>query len=227
MKCPKCNSIIPNDSVFCENCGAKVVDDYLKDNMGNRNPNKKRNLFYLVFCVVILVFLITIFAIIQGNRNVENSGKLSVETMYDQGFVDLGLPSGTLWKNRNEEGIFTYDEAFKLFGNELPTEDQWQELLSKCDWEWTGGGFTVTGPNGLSISIPSINSCDCDGNVWENEGRVSYWSSTSRELLNEAGEKQICKFVFDFDSVNEYRLSYFSPCYSFPVRVVHEKTNIN
>ena len=33
-------------------------------------------------------------------------------------FVDLGLPSGTLWAEKNEEGYFTYDEAMKLFNKE-------------------------------------------------------------------------------------------------------------
>ena len=40
------------------------------------------------------------------------------------GYVDLGLPSGTLWKDKNEEGgFYTYDQAVSKFGNKLPTKD--------------------------------------------------------------------------------------------------------
>ncbi|HJJ45480.1 MAG TPA: hypothetical protein O0Y17_00165 [Methanocorpusculum sp.] len=44
------------------------------------------------------------------------------------GYVDLGLPSGTLWKDKNESGgFYTYDEAMKAFGNNLPTMEQFEE----------------------------------------------------------------------------------------------------
>ena len=44
-----------------------------------------------------------------------------------EGYVDLGLPSGTLWKNANEGGddaLYTYDEAVSMFGDKLPTKEQ-------------------------------------------------------------------------------------------------------
>lgn len=76
-----------------------------------------------------------------------------------QGFVDLGVPSGTLWKNKNEtgghDGFYTYDEAMSKFGNELPTKEQFEELKSSCNWTWTGNGYKVTGPSGASITLPA------------------------------------------------------------------------
>ena len=45
------------------------------------------------------------------------------------GYTDLGLPSGTKWKNFNATGFYTYDEAVSKFGNRLPTKEQWEELL--------------------------------------------------------------------------------------------------
>ena len=96
------------------------------------------------------------------------------------GFVDLGLPSGTLWKNSNEGGDYTrytYDEAVRKFGNKLPTKQQLEELKNKCTWTWTGSGYKVTGPNGESITLPAAGYRDCDGDVGL-VGKGGYcWSS--------------------------------------------------
>lgn len=48
-------------------------------------------------------------------------------------YVDMGLPSGTLWASENEEGYFTFDEAVEKFGNSLPARWQFCELAENCD----------------------------------------------------------------------------------------------
>ena len=79
-----------------------------------------------------------------------------------QGWVDLGLPSGTLWKDKNEEGgFYTYDQAMAKFGNSLPTREQLEELKSSCRWTWRGNGYDVEGPNGNSIFFPTYGSLGC------------------------------------------------------------------
>lgn len=97
-----------------------------------------------------------------------------------QGLVDLGLPSGTLWKDKNEEGFYTFDQAVSKFGSKLPTYNQLVELTKSCQWTWTGSGYKVVGPNGESIFLPAAGYYDC--NTW-NDGYVDscghYWSSTS------------------------------------------------
>lgn len=70
-------------------------------------------------------------------------------------YIDLGLPSGTLWKDANEEGYYTYINAVETFGKQLPTKEQWVELKDKCKWEWLNNGYKVTGPNGKSIFLPA------------------------------------------------------------------------
>ena len=96
-------------------------------------------------------------------------------------YVDLGLPSGTLWKNSNEGGDnarYTYDEAVSRFGNKLPTKQQLEELKNKCTWTWTGSGYKVIGPNGNSIYLPAAGYRICNGDV-SSVGRFgNYWSST-------------------------------------------------
>ena len=104
------------------------------------------------------------------------------QELLSQGLVDLGLPSGTLWKNANEGGDnarYTYDEAVRRFGNKLPTKQQLEELKNKCTWTWTGNGYKVTGPNGESITLPAAGDRDCNGAVRSVGTIGDCWSSTS------------------------------------------------
>ncbi|MCQ2266038.1 MAG: hypothetical protein MJZ46_08400, partial [Bacteroidales bacterium] len=94
------------------------------------------------------------------------------------GYVDLGLHSGTLWKDKNEEGgFYTYDQAMSKFGNELPTKEQCEELVSSCKWAWTGNGYKVTGPSGASITLPAAGYRN-GSNVYYVGSIGYYWSST-------------------------------------------------
>ena len=94
-------------------------------------------------------------------------------------YVDLGLPSGTLWKKDNEAGDFyTYDQAMAKFGNSLPTKVQFEELKSSCRWTWTGNGYRVEGPNGQSIVLPAAGYRECSGSVYSVGAGGDYWSST-------------------------------------------------
>lgn len=84
-----------------------------------------------------------------------------------QGYVDLGLPSGTLWKDKNEDVFYTYDEAELKFRNELPTFEQCEELVKNCIWQWEQVGYKIVGPNGNYIFLPAA------GQEY-NEGNISY-----------------------------------------------------
>ena len=66
-------------------------------------------------------------------RLVTDKEKGEVAPAIPAGYVDLGLPSGTLWKEQNEiDGFCTYEQAMALFGNDLPTKEQWEELILSC-----------------------------------------------------------------------------------------------
>jgi len=99
-----------------------------------------------------------------------------------QGYVDLGLPSGTLWKEENETGgLYTYDQALAKFGNDLPTKDQYEELLSSCRWTWIENGYLGEGPNGETITLLAAGYRDCGDSVSSVNDICStgiYWSST-------------------------------------------------
>ena len=125
-------------------------------------------------------------AYVDGYRNGYNDRDCQI-TKEDIDVHDLGLPSGTLWKNANEGGdstLYTYDEAVSMFGEKLPTLEQLEELDNECTWTWTGHGYKVTGSNGNSIYLPAAGYRYCDGDVGYVGAYGYYWSSTPIDSEN-------------------------------------------
>ena len=114
-----------------------------------------------------------------GTNVTDRGGSVSSSSVEDStGYTDLGLPSGTIWKNFNATGFYTSDEAVSQFGNRLPTKKQWDELKAECQWSWNGSGYKITGPNGNSIVLPASGYRYCDGSVDSVGSDGGYWSST-------------------------------------------------
>lgn len=85
------------------------------------------------------------------------------------GFIDLGLPSGTLWSAQYEPCKYSFNLAMMLYGDAIPSKKQCKELTDHCTWtainkEGETEGYIVTGKNGNSIYIDR-----------------SFWSSTTDE----------------------------------------------
>ena len=126
--------------------------------------------------------------------------------------VDLGLPSGTLWKDKNEEGgFYTYEQAVSKFGNRLPTREQLEELKNSCRWTWMGSGYRVTGPNGNSIVLPAAGDRYCNGSLDYVGSNGRYWSSTPYDSGYAWG------LSFSSGKVNMY---YSLRCHGLSVRLV-------
>lgn len=92
-------------------------------------------------------------------------------------YVDLGLPSGTLWKATTEDGFYTYSNAVAKFDKGLPTKAQIEELEKYCVWErgWsyeTSKGCTDTGKNGNQIFFPASGYRDRNTRQLHSEGMV-------------------------------------------------------
>ena len=84
-------------------------------------------------------------------------------------YVDLGLPSGTLWSSdyvRTDNGNAVYVTKKNSVDYEIPTFEQWKELIDECKWKqmseknWTEGGFyhwhdwaICLGPNGNKVTF--------------------------------------------------------------------------
>ena len=114
----------------------------------------------------------------QERIRVEQEKQERIARLKAQGLIDLGLPSGTLWKDKNEEGgFYTYEQAVSRFGSGLPTKEQLKELKNSCKWTWNGNGYKVTGPNGNSIVLPASGYRYCSGDVGSVGSYGGYWSS--------------------------------------------------
>ena len=76
-----------------------------------------------------------------------------------------------------------YDAATANWGSgwRMPTKEELEELVDKCDWEWTrqGGcnGYKLTGPNGNSIFLPAAGWRYGSSLLSAGDGG-RYWSST-------------------------------------------------
>lgn len=97
-------------------------------------------------------------------------------------YVDLGLPSGTLWATKyesigNNDIIYTYDEVQNL---NIPTKEQVEELLKYCKIKYVyKTGYKVflrlliLGPNGNSIEFNVTGYKGVDSIEYEEE--VYFW----------------------------------------------------
>lgn len=102
-----------------------------------------------------------------------------------EGFIDLGLPSGTCWAQPSTS-LYSYEDAKSLINNtgvSLPTTAQYQELIDKCKWRWIGTGFRVTGPNGNSLFFAANGAEFGDGSKAKKGKRGYYWTSDAYFIL--------------------------------------------
>lgn len=131
--------------------------------------------------VVVVLLLLAVLAWL-----LLSAGGYRKRTMLES-WVDLGLPSGRLWKSVNEDDIYTFDEAVEKFGDELPSAEDWEELFEHCMWirVWIRKGVIVAGPNGNSIFFPV-------GKFYDKEFRKNsiFWSSTDN------GDKESGRVVY-------------------------------
>lgn len=138
----------------------------------------KKHYLFVMMCFLSL----TMFAQQQENQTAK--------------YVDLGLPSGTQWRESNERGYYSYEQAINRFGNKVPEQWQWQELISNCEWIWKDGGYKVIGKNGKSLFLPAQGMLDGGSYVHSDCGL--YWSSTSRWYN---GYDQIYRLGFSWNEI--------------------------
>lgn len=92
-------------------------------------------------------------------RLVTDKDKGEILPVAPEGYVDLGLPSGTIWKENNDGGNNQlYDDLVLKYSNDLPSRSQFIELMDLCQWTWNGAGYKVVGPNGNHIILPYTDS---------------------------------------------------------------------
>ena len=143
-------------------------------------------------------------------------------------FVDLGLPSGTLWssdyvkKDDNDMTIYVTQENGADY--EIPTYEQFKELMDECKWEqkseknWTEGGFyywhewaICLGPNGNKITFERTGlyeATDCLTKTTE----IFFWLNNKESFYNNCAN-------ITLNSLNIGSENAFSG-YKLPIRLV-------
>lgn len=94
-------------------------------------------------------------------------------------YIDLELPSKNLWAAENEDGYYKFDEAVAKFGGNLPTKEDFEELLEHC-WKRLDNerkGLEFMGDNGAKLFLPALGYRDCS-KVHNVQFRGNYWSAT-------------------------------------------------
>ena len=245
MLCPNCKNEIENNAVFCEHCGTRVKKSKKwlwitlsvilmsviativiitiqeqKAMEQDRVEQSKLELEQQLQAERIAKEEAERQAELarqEAARNAELARQREArrQELLSLGLVDLGLPSGTCWRNSNEGGDnarYTYDEAVRKFGNKLPTKQQLEELKNKCTWTWTGSAYKVIGPNGNSIYLPAAGFRNCDGDVYIVGTKGYYWSSTPYD--------SDIAWHLNFGSSGEVDLNGDDRCYGLSVRLV-------
>lgn len=152
-----------------------------------------------------------------ANPEKGNSDKLSlheqlVQIIAGEQYVDLGLPSGTLWKVENEKELMDFNKARKAYKKRIPSMKQWGELEHHCVWEWTGSGYTVTGPNGATIYLPASGYRNVSGQTGKVGVFGNYWTSSPK------GKEEAWRFGFE---QGKFSLAAHSRKYGRSIRLVY------
>lgn len=129
-----------------------------------------------------------------------------------EGYVDLELPSRTLWRSQNENRLYLFNDAIGEYGNKIPTQEQWLELKNSCKWVWSENGYKVIGRNGQSIFLGKTNIIACDGRGGYIPNTGCYWSSSPNSEYYAYGVR------FDNNKINI--LPNESRCEGYAIRLV-------
>ena len=102
-----------------------------------------------------------------------------------------------------------YDVARQKWGGSwrMPTEEEFDELLSKCTWTWMTykgiNGYKVTGPNGNSIFLPAAGGRE--GTSLYGQGSYGrYWSGMLSSPHGYSNDALDLVFGSDYHGFNIY-----------------------
>lgn len=116
------------------------------------------------------------------------------------------------------------DVAHTVLGGtwRMPTEDEMQELISQCSWEWKkyNGvyGYQATSKvNGKSLFFPAAGCYD-DGTLKSLEYSCKYWTSS----LFTDSRAAMCGEFYVSNGKNKLSVSYYFRYYGYPIRPVFE-----
>jgi hypothetical protein len=135
-------------------------------------------------------------------------------------YVDLGLPSGTLWaKEYEKDKQFLFMLHKDAMSYNIPTEEQWKELIDNCKCvrfakNSIDRGFDFVGPNGNCLRFQETSYMR---NQWFRPGEVQFWLKDEEESI----EKNGANVFLDKETRKQVKQTrkYFMG-YKLPVRLV-------
>lgn len=160
------------------------------------------------------------------NSNATHNGPN--EVVSDQlEFVDLGLPSKTMWANKNvgankvtdrgsnetwaDANLLSGESVVIFVSGRIPSKEEFNELRNLCQWQWTSErdavGYRIIGPNGNSIFMPVTSNHGSKeylistGTYTEFVDDSAYWTKSNHESLPN------CVWIFTlskYDKVLQY-----------------------
>ena len=185
-------------------------------------------LFQRLFCISICSPLLLKFILVFTLGLVSKS--IIADQIDGHDYVDLGLPSGTLWATVNygailpeKYGTFYNSSDIRPWGNKwvTPSKDDFQELIDECEWTWANKsgkyGYQIRGTNGNTMFLPSTGYYDSTKGIL-NGDKAYYYSSTKTGSAN-------TMWLF-YGSEKEKSLLILHNSYSFAIRPISTvKTN--
>ena len=140
----------------------------------------KRLLFNYLIGFAAFASIVLVSSCDKNDNTKTNNGCLNIALDPDPNeYIDLGLPSGTRWKNSNENGLYDFESAIETYSYEIPTRLQLAELIAQCQSKWDDSkkGYYFIGPNGNAIFLPAAGFRD-DETLRGLGDWGKYWSSS-------------------------------------------------
>ena len=141
-------------------------------------------------------------------------------------YIDLGLPSRTLWSTDYEklDGEYLYLPYEKAEYLKIPTKEQWEELKTSCKWEYDidhAYDFICcrcVGPNGQILKLERTGRIITEGNV--DEWEAFFWIEDDSDI-NEKYSIHMFNYGKRFDKeIGRCDLYMNFSGYKLPVRLV-------
>lgn len=136
-------------------------------------------------------------------------------------YVDLGLPSGTLWSADYEKDVNDIIfEPYQLASSKaIPTRSQWNELRRCAKWEFVENDDKLeivkcTGPNGNVVLFRPMGGINFTKIVWS--GRVLFW-------VNSTAIKNCAVHLWEYDGEGHQCADSQDSDIKLPVRLVRTK----
>lgn len=154
----------------------------------------------------------------DGYKNGKENAKIECN---DTDFVDLGLPSGTLWSSdfvRDSEGKVCYLPYVEAKKYSIPSVEQWEELSSNCKWEVDSDNRIICiGLNGNLISFNLTGFIKLMNPI--NERTTYMWMIDDEKVVNEKNSLYIHVRENIFPPITKKVCKSFSG-FKLPVRIV-------